>query len=349
MRKIIRITLCAFVVAFMFPTIGWAKELRDDKVVLGGSFVLGHGEMLNGNLLIIGGAADLQEESDVIGDVVLIGGTLQVSGKVSGSLVSIGGVIDLNERAEVQGDLVTLATVVHRSPSARVVGQVITGLHIPQPFSLPSRVQMPQVSDLGIRFSPLWNVTWFLLRTFLWSALALLVVMFMPNATQRVTRALVAQPILSGGLGLFTALVSPFLLLAIAITILLIPISLVGALVLALAWAFGRIALGLEVGRRLGTMLNQPWSLPVSAGVGTFILTLVVDGANQLIPCVGWIFPTMVGLVGFGAVLLTRFGSQLYPPESNVLNETSLMPTRVSSPPQPDEQATSQEGDERPV
>jgi hypothetical protein len=32
-----------------------------------------------------------------------------------------------------------------------------------------------------------------------------------------------------------------------------------------------------------------------------------------LVPCVGWMAPAAVGLVGLGAVLLTRFGGRVYP------------------------------------
>jgi len=348
MKRITLVTLLVFIVAIFSPAIASAKALQEDKVVLGGSFVLRSGETLDGDLLILGGAVDLQERSEVTGDVVLLGGTLQVSGRVDGNLVSLGGVIDLNDAAEVRGDLVTMATVVNRAQAARVLGQVITGFRFPRQFSLPSEVQTPLMSEVGFQLAPFWQAMWFLLRTFLWSALALLIVMFLPNATQRVTRAFVAQPFLSGGLGLLTAIVAPFLLIGIAITILLIPISLIGALALALAWAFGRIALGLEVGRRLSATMNQSWTLPVSAGVGTFVLTLVVDGAHQLIPCVGWVFPTLAGLVGFGAVLLTRFGTQEYPPESGAISTTSSAMLKPPPLGKEDEfgQPVSEQGDE---
>jgi len=47
--------------------------------------------------------------------------------------------------------------------------------------------------------------------------------------------------------------------------------------------------------------------------IGTFLLTLLVNGLGALVPCVGWIVPTLVGMVGLGAVLVTRFGAQALP------------------------------------
>jgi hypothetical protein len=121
-------------------------------------------------------------------------------------------------------------------------------------------------------------------------------------------------PVPSGGLGLLTAIVAPLLLGLLALTICGIPITLVGALLLALGWALGIIALGLETGRRLELLVNMDWAPSVQAAVGAFFLTLVANGIGWMIPCIGWLVPFTVGLVGFGAALLTRFGAQIYPP-----------------------------------
>jgi hypothetical protein len=47
-----------------------------------------------------------------------------------------------------------------------------------------------------------------------------------------------------------------------------------------------------------------------------FLLALVVDATGQIIPCIGWIFPALVAVIGIGALLLTRFGTHPYPPET---------------------------------
>jgi hypothetical protein len=131
---------------------------------------------------------------------------------------------------------------------------------------------------------------------------------------ERVTRAIAGQPILSGGVGLLTVIVAPLLFILLAITLILIPVSLLGLLLLAIAWFFGRIAIGLLVGKRLGATIKQDWPAPLAAGLGTFCLVLVIDGIGTIIPCVGWLVPAVVGLVGLGGVLLTRFATQSYPP-----------------------------------
>ena len=47
----------------------------------------------------------------------------------------------------------------------------------------------------------------------------------------------------------------------------------------------------------------------ISAGLGTLLLGIVV-GTVQHVPCVGWIAPVLVGLIGLGAAVITLFGTR---------------------------------------
>lgn len=322
--------LLVLLAALALPGTTLARSLQDDRVIAGGTFVLRSGETQDGNLLILGGAVTLEEGSQVNGDVVLMGGTLSVDGTVNGNIVGIGGVVSLHSHAVVQGDVTTLAATLTPDPGSVVYGQVVSGFRSPFQFTIPGSVQVPSVPDISVRLAPLWEGMWFLFRTFMWAALAVLLVMFLPNQAERTAQAVVDQPVLAGAVGLLTAVVVPLLLIAMAITIILIPVSLIGGIVLAIAWILGRIALGLEVGRRIALNLRQDWPLAVAAGIGTFVLTLVVDGIDLVLPCVGWLFPALVGLLGLGGVVLTRFGTQVYPPPTGGY---PAYPPASSSPP----------------
>jgi hypothetical protein len=106
--------------------------------------------------------------------------------------------------------------------------------------------------------------------------------------------------------------VIPTLLILLTITIILIPVSLLGVLVVIVAVLFGWIALGLEVGRRIADVFKVHWHDALLAGLGTLVLSLVVNGIGA-VPCIGWVAPFLVGLFGLGGVIITRFGSQAYP------------------------------------
>ena len=320
MKRLYQLLVVILVVgmAFLLPGSALAQGSTGDEVVVGGSYTLKSGETLDGNLFVIGGNATIEEGATLNGDIVVAGGYLTISGLVNGDIYATGGVVNLAETANIQGNIDTLGGNVERAAGAIVSGEVRNDLRKPFQFFMPWGNFGTPNSDVQIRANPLfdaiWSTFWVLMRSFLWAALAVLVVLFTPASTERVSRAAMHKPLVTGSVGLLTILVVPVVLVILAITICLLPVSLIGLAALVLGWAFGIVALGVETGKRLGILLKQEWALPVSAGIGAFILTLVINGLNALLFCVGWLPALVVGSVGLGAVILTRFGMESYPP-----------------------------------
>lgn len=314
-NKVKWIFYLAILFSLVWTQVAYAQGPTGDKFVLGDSFTLKSGEELGGNLFVLSGVVTLEENSRVNGDVFVASGSLRVDGTIGGDLFAASGNVDLGSTARVNGNVNVMAAHLNRAEGAQVGGDVYQGTGGPFIFTPPVGIKTPA---LGVRLQPLWDVLWFILRCFLWAALAVLVVLFLPRPSERIAHAVVAQPFASGGLGCLTVLVAPILLIAIAITIIGIPLSLLGALLLAASWAYGLIALGTEVGRRFAHAAHLEWALPVSAGLGTFALIFVINGINALVPCIGWLVPALVGMIALGAVLLTRYGSSDYPPAEPV-------------------------------
>jgi len=295
-----------------------AKEITGDKFVFGGTFTLVEGDTLDGNLYVFGGIATLEEGSLVDGDVVLLGGTVEINGTVDGEVVAMGGLVTLGPSAIVDGDVSIVAGHIDRSPGAQVYGDVNTGIEGPVSVTIPGGVRAPipggvNFPTIQINTNPFWEGLWVLFRSILWAAVAVLVVLFLPKNTQRIGEVAISQAPISGGLGLLTVVVAPIIFIVVAITIIGIPLSLLGVFLLFLSAVFGIIAVGTQVGQRLGRMLNREWALAVAAGVGTFLLMLVVDGLSSVIPCIGGLAAFLLVVIGIGAVLLTRYGSRDYP------------------------------------
>ena len=336
MKSLKTILLLMLLLALFLPTQqAYAKENFDDQVVFGGTFTLESGDSLDGNLVVIGGAATMETASTLNGDLVLIGGTVDTDGTVNGTLVGIGGAVTLNENALVNGDLVTMGASLTRADGSRINGQVVTGISVPFSFNVPEdgptapgEVVVPEV--VVAQSNPLLDFIWFIFRTFMWAALAVLLVMFMYKPTSRVVRAATEQPIVTAGAGLVTAVLTPLALIALIVTLILIPVALVVVLVLVAAWFFGWIALGLEVGNRLAKLVNINLAPAIAAGIGTFLLRLVFGSMETLVQCVGWIPGMLIGLWALGAVILTRFGSQDYP-EEQVL-DAAMFPGSADEP-----------------
>ena len=315
MKRIKLMIFLSLILALMWPATVYAKESFDDKVVFGGTYTLSEGESLDGSLVVFGGAATLEAGSAAKGDVVLIGGTVDIAGEVNGNVVGIGGVVRLKDQAVVHGDLMTLGATLNREEGARVDGQIISGSDAPFNLNIPGDEGINVVKSPKVEVktsNPILEMMWFFFRTFMYAALAVLLVIFFSKQTDRVARAAFSQPVITGGAGLLTAILAPLALVAITITIILIPVTLVAIVLLVAAWLMGWVALGLEVGRRITKALNIDLAPAISAGIGTFILAFVLGGFSQAIACIGWLPQTLVGIWGLGAVLMTRFGTQEY-------------------------------------
>jgi hypothetical protein len=285
----------------------------DGRVVLGSNFTLGPGEVLEGDLVLLGGNADLLEGSLVEGDVFVMGGNADIEGEVSGNLGIMGGKVSLGETALIHGDITTFGGDLSKDPGAVVLGDTFSD----EGFSMPFNLDIPSIRTIRpfgtsrISFSPLLGGVWFIFRTAMLALLAVLVVLFWPEPTDRMAVAAVDQALLSGGVGLLTMVVAPILLILLAITILLSPVSLIAGIVLIVAVVFGWIAIGLEVGKRVAEAFKWGLHPAAMAGIGTLLLSLVVSGIGQ-IPCIGWLVGILVAALGLGGVILTRFGSREY-------------------------------------
>jgi hypothetical protein len=288
--------------------------ITGSKLVLGGVYALGMGEKLDGNLFILGGSASLAPGSTVTGDVAMLGGNLQADGLISGDLIALGGLVQMSESTMVEGDVNVLGGDLQGENLAAIEGQINSDNSASLPLVIPGGLHIP-VPNFDLHINPVWDFLWLLFQSFLWAALAVLVVLFAEKPARRVGQTVASQPLISGGLGLLTAVVAPLVLVVVAITIIGIPVAILGILAMMIAWAFGIVAIGAEVGERLAKLGKSDWAFPVSAALGVFLVTLVINTVGKIIPCVGWLLPFLVGICGLGAVLLTRFGSRSYPTE----------------------------------
>jgi len=338
LQKIPIITIFAVLLLLAFPSHALAQGPSGDQVVLGGHFTLRDGEILNGNLAVFGGSASLENGSLINGSIAIMGGSVDIYGEVNGSINVIGGSVFLGSTAHVRGDILTVGGTVTRQPGARVDGS--SRRSEPEDFRLPQITRPGQfLSNYGINLRPIGNFLWFIFRTLALSAAAVLVALFVTTPTRRVTKTMVAQPLIAGLMGFLTVIVAPALLVLLAVTIILIPLSLLGFLALVTALVFGWIAVGVEVGDRLMTMFRTTWTMPVSAGLGTLVLTVVASAIGQ-IPCVGWVLPFVVAMVGLGSVVLSRFGTQTYLGAAAVQPPaTTQVPAVAPVAPQPSEPA----------
>lgn len=315
MKRLGYCILLVSILVLLIPVPGFASGIQDDRVVFGGVYRLESGEVLDGDLAVFGGVAFLAEESRVVGSVLVLGGNLDVYGQIDGDIIILGGNVNLGGTAVILGDIASLGANVNNQ-GARIEGGFVEGDNVSFPVDFDDFdfdfFRWTRIPFRSMRMSFEAQVLGYLFVSFALAAVAVLAGLLIPEPTARVAKAVMDQPAAAGGLGLLTLFVVPPLLILLAITICLFPVSLLGFFVLALAWVFGIIALGYEVGIRLAKATHQEFQPIMAAGLGTLVLSLVVGGIG-FIPCLGALVSLLVGIFGLGAVLLTRFGTRTYP------------------------------------
>lgn len=275
------------------------------QVIFGRNYTLEKGDTFDGDLVVFGGNVVIEDNAKLNGNLVVIGGTIQSSGKTSGDVVVVGGQVNLEKAALVTGDVVTIGSQLTQAEGATIEGDVVNNVapnltfpNAQMPPTVPSAPAVPSVPNptFHFDFNPFAQVFWIVFWAVFVSGFAMLLALFWQPQLERTGKAIVAQPLMSGAIGLLSFFVAAILFLTI-----------IPPIVAFFAWLFGVVAMGTEVGDRFTKSLNQTWSPVLSVGFGTFLLMLL-GGAVGLVPCLGGLTLFLVGMVGIGGAVMTWFG-----------------------------------------
>jgi hypothetical protein len=283
-----------------------------DKFVFGENFVLHADEVLGGNLAVLGGTATLEQGSRVKGDVAVAGGQLIIAGTVEGSAAVLGGTAVLEDTAVIEGDFASFGGTAKMAPGAVIKGESFGGLD-----SRPPSLEIPELPSLPATPQPLISprpfgslgqiISWqfaTLGAALMMLLLGIIAVVVAPKPMSRIASAAATQPALSFGAGLLTFIVG---ILAGALLLIACCLGVFVWLALLIAIAVGWIAVGLWAGQRLLAALKvRDASVLAEVALGVFLITIL----GRLPCCLGALFSAVVGSIGLGAVVLTRFGRQ---------------------------------------
>lgn len=337
--KIVSILVMGVLLFVPLQSVGAANAVFDGQVVFGQSFTLKSGDSMKGDLLVFGGSAIIEEGATVNGSVVLFGGNLTVNGTVTGDVAITGGAASLGPAAHIFGNLATVAASLERASGSLVDGQIYntaTSLSTNGENSdaQPAKPAVPAIPAIKFNFDPLVSVLNGFGQSLGIAILAMLLMLFLAPHADRVAHAIIAQPLTAGGLGLLTVVVAPIAILLSVITLIGIPLGLIIVIALVAAGVFGWIAIGYEIGQRFTRAIHQNWHPAFSAGLGTFALTLVAEILTGIpvLNCVGWLAPFLLSMSALGAVIMTRFGTQVV---AAPIPPTAVVPTPPAAPDAP--------------
>jgi hypothetical protein len=255
------------------------------------------------NVISFGG--NVVVEGRVKQSVVAFGGTITVSGEVGEAVVGIGSNITLKPTAAIRGDVVSIGGRLDKEPGCSIAGDTVYF----KASELGSRL-FKQGLFKGIFAFPLFPIFLIikLIGLFLWIIAALVVAALFPRPIARAAAAVrtsfwpvfgtgLLAVIIFTGLAIFAAILC-FILIGIPIAI-------------ALFWAgliikvFGRVVLFYV----LGESLLRAFGAKNISAIGASLAGLLVVSLVGFIPFVGFLFSLVLSILGWGAVIRTKFGT----------------------------------------
>ena len=242
-----------------------------------------------GNVTSFGGTIVIQGE--VQGDIVAFGTSIIVDGQVQGTITAYGGSVTLEKISAVYGD-------VHLCQGTWTPG---SDVHVHGNFDgCPESFNQLLMSDAGPNFR-FWS-------TLAWIALGALLIVVLPEHVMLVRTTILSKTRRSLVLGILSTLLALPVLAILVALIISIPLAIIVAIGLIAAWALGTVAVGSLLGEYIVRVVApQKNTRPVQVVVGLTVLVL----AGSL-PYIGWCISIGAGLIGLGAVFLSRFGTRLY-------------------------------------
>jgi cytoskeletal protein CcmA (bactofilin family) len=294
------------------------------RVNIGGGVTVDRDELAE-EVVAVGGPARVLGE--VERDVVAVGGSATIQGRVGGEVVSVGGSVRLGPNAVVDGDVTSVGGTIRLEPGAQIHGSTHEVAFLPG----IGTGDWDWDRDVDFGWGRVGEVMGETIGMVLLGLLVCIVLLVARRPLERVDYQLATRPWQSLFAG-FLAALSFFPLLAVvtvllAITIigcalfLLYPFLFLGLLLLlVLGYAAVAYRLGRLVEGRFGLRFGGPY---VTALLGVLLIEVwglighVIRMGGGILDAVAFFFlffGVVVGVVawtmGFGAVLLARFGTE---------------------------------------
>ena len=264
-------------------------KVGQDARLLGGEVTVAG--VVGKNLTIAAGQITLTDTAAVLGNVISAG-EVTVAGRIRGALKALAGDLHLRPTANIGGD------VTYRSPHPAQIeaGAKIGGMVMQRTphgmFDFSPGQMIGTMVDLFLLFKVISFVSTLIL--------GLLLIFLFPGFSRAVVSTLREQPMASLGWGVLWLIVTPFVLLALVVTLVGIPLALILFPLYFISLYLARIAIILWAGtallERMGKGGHPGWGL---------LIGLVLYSVLTLIPGPGGLISLFVILFGLGASLLT--------------------------------------------
>jgi hypothetical protein len=236
-------------------------------------------------------------QGHVQGSAQAIGGSVTISGEVDGDVTAVGGDITVRPGALTRGNLDSIGGRVIVESGA-VVEATATNTDTSW-YSGHRALRTFHTVPPGTAS--------FLLGLLFWVSASVGLTTFVPESVGHVRYTIARRMMVSGVAGAVVGLVGALLAVALFLTCLGIPVTLVIALAMWLAWVIGTVAFGSWLGASFlrGLRHGHDSSLFASTLLGVILLCLL-----KALPVAGTVVSLFVGCVALGAAALTLLSAR---------------------------------------
>jgi cytoskeletal protein CcmA (bactofilin family) len=274
-------------------------RVTGDVEVVGGSITIEG--VVDGSVEAAGGSVVVREGARV-GSLDAAAGDVRVAGTVDGNARLAGERVELTPSASIGGNVEHDAEEFVRAPGASVGGSVTRNDDISvsaTPWTGP--VDFPFPAGGGVSLPTGLFAAWGLVVNLVLGAVLLLVA---PGFSRSVTELGTRRPARSGAFGLLTLVGVPILLVLLLVTVVGIPLSLLGAVVFAVLLWVTFVYGALVAGTWLASLADNEnrW--------GALLVGLLAAAILGFVPVLGGLVQFALLVVGTGAFVLALRGEE---------------------------------------
>ncbi len=258
----------------------------------GGSIIIASGVQIAGSVTSAGGNLNLL--GDIGKNANLAGGQVNIADSVNGDVNAAVGQLTFSPQAKVNGNVIywseKKATL---SPQSSVSG--IIKQNIPPKRLRPKAYSVGKTVASGI-------ITAVKVMSFLTALIiGLLLLKLFPTATKQISQTAKNNMLLSLGAGFLALAVTPFAVIMLLITFVGIPLAILWIIFVVFDLWLAKIFIALALGMAIAGYFKQKWGAYLA-----LLLGLIVYYIIGIIPVIGWLFTFFAGIIGFGAIILTK-------------------------------------------
>jgi cytoskeletal protein CcmA (bactofilin family) len=266
------------------------QGLVGGDVTGGGGQVMLSGARVGGDVVVAGGSVTL--DAPVAGNARLAGGEIRINAPISGNLTVMADKVTLGPRALISGSFTYTAS----KAATLETGAVVKG-----ETKFNERLSTePAATKTAAFFS-----FWVLIKLLMALAGALILGYFFRRYARELVAKAAARPWLEAGRGLILLIIWPIISIVLLVTVVGIPIGLIGLLAYAAALIFTCLATPLVIGSLVHKWIWKPAEHKINWK--TILLGVIVAFLLGLIPLLGWIVKFIFTLITLGAVLSIKW------------------------------------------